>query len=143
MGLIGGGIGNNRLIVLAGRLLFLRGRGGRRSGFRLFFAVSQINIHLILLLYIQDGIILFLCGGVFRCGNIGDLHCGRRSFFLRGLAHILRCNIRGGSGRVRPGWLIAFAEHRHRNADHDQKHRRHTDDGKQLFIFCVHLESSF
>jgi len=23
------------------------------------------------------------------------------------------------------------------------KHRRHTDDSKQLFIFCVHLESSF
>ena len=91
----------------------------------------------------KDGISLFLRGGVFRCGNIGDLHCWRRGFFLRGLAHILRCNIRGGSGRVRSGWLIAFAEHRHRNADHDQQHRRHTDDGKQLFIFCVHLEPSF
>ena len=127
LGLIGSGIGNNRLIVLAGRLLFLRGRCGRRSGFRLSLTVGQINIHLILLLHIQDRISLFLRRGVFRRGNIGDLHCGRRGFFLRGLAHILRGNIRRGGGRVRPGRLTAFAEHGHRNTDHDQQHRRHTD----------------
>ena len=39
--------------------------------------------------------------------------------------------------------MIAFAEHGHGNADHNQQHSRYTDDGKQLFVFCVNLKSSF
>lgn len=90
---------HNRLILFAGRLLFLLRRRRRRSGFGLLFAVGQVDIHLIFFLYIQNGVRLVLAVS---------------SFGLRGVRHhhqrFAGATVRGIAARVSESHLSVFED---------------------------------
>src|SRR5699024_3235721 len=72
LGLVAVRLMHNRLILFAGRLLFLLRRRRGRSGFGFLFTVGKVNVYLIFFLHIQNSIGLVLAVS---------------SFGLRGVRH--------------------------------------------------------
>ena len=102
LGLVAVRLMHNRLILFAGRLLFLLRRRRGRSGFGFLFTVGQVNVYLIFFLHIQNSIGLVLA--VSRFGFRGVRHHYQRfaGAAVRGIAaiHILGRYIRGGGCRI-------------------------------------------
>ena len=133
---------HNRLILFAGRLLFLLRRRRGRSGFGFLFTVGQVNVYLIFFLHIQNSIGLVLA--VSRFGFRGVRHHYQRfaGAAVRGIAaiHILGRYIRGGGCRINGCGLPALAQ------QHCGNHNYHNGgcakNGQQLLVFCTHLKTS-